>query len=47
MTNIRNGGGDVTTDLAEIRIMRKYYKQLYAKGERIATVLRVWKTHTC
>lgn len=45
MTNIRNEGGDVTTDLAQIRIMRKYYEQLYAKEEIISMVLQIWKTH--
>ena len=41
MTSIRNEGGDVTTDLAKIKIMRKYYEQLWAKEEMISTALRI------
>ena len=48
INRIRNGKGEVTTDTAEIqRIMREYYKQLYAnKMENLEEMDKFLKSTT-
>ena len=46
INRIRNEKGEVTTDTAEIqRIMRDYYKQLYAKMDNLEEMDKFLEKH--